>query len=313
MLTDEIATTLKGGNGGNGVVSFGKMAKSGPDGGNGGDGGNLYLEAASDLTLLNHFTTKQEFQAQSGIPGSQDKMSGAKGSDVTFLVPVGTNIKDLDTHEEWNLEEVGDKVLICRGGVGGKGNWEFRGPTNTTPMYAELGQKGQVRKVILTLKFIADYGLIGLPNAGKSSLLKELTNAKPKIANYAFTTLTANLGVLGNGKIITDIPGLIEGAHLGRGLGIRFLKHIEKVTLLLHCIAADSKDVVKDYQAVRNELGNYNQLLLNKKEVILLTKSDLIDKAEAKAKADKLGKLAKVMAVSIHDDQSLKALVRILR
>ena len=313
MLIDEIGVTFKGGDGGNGKVSFGKMVKSGPDGGNGGDGGDLYLEAASDLTILNQFSVKDELQSQNGGAGNKNKMSGARGSDMIILVPVGTNIKDLNTKEEWNLEKVHEGILLCRGGKGGKGNWEFRGPTNTTPRYAQSGEKGQTRRVFLTLKFIADFGLIGLPNAGKSSLLKELTNAKPKIANYAFTTLSPNLGVMENGKIVTDIPGLIEGAYLGKGLGIRFLKHIEKVGLLLHCVAADSKDILQDYQAVRTELGNYNQTLLEKKEVILLTKSDLVEPLDLKKKMKILAKTKKeVLALSIHDHDSLEALRQIL-
>jgi len=313
MLIDEIAVVFKGGDGGNGKVSFGKISKSGPDGGNGGDGGDLYLEAASDLTLLNQFSAKDEFQAQNGEPGGQNKMSGAKGSDIVIFVPFGTNIKDVQTLEEWNLEKVHERILLCKGGVGGKGNWEFRSPTNTTPTYAQSGERGQKRKLFLTLRFIADFGLIGLPNAGKSSLLKELTNAKPKIASYAFTTLSPNLGVMENGKIITDIPGLIKGAHLGKGLGIRFLKHIEKVRLLLHCISSDSKDVIKDYQAVRNELGNYNELLLTKKEIILLTKSDLLDSSELKKKLKELSKTTKtVIKLSIYDHQSLEAFKKVL-
>lgn len=313
MLIDEIAVVLKGGDGGNGKVSFGKISRPGPDGGNGGDGGDLYLEAASDLTLLNQFSAKDEFQAQNGVPGGKNKMSGAKGSDIVIFVPFGINIKDVETLEEWNLEKVHERILLCKGGVGGKGNWEFRSPTNTTPKYAQPGERGQKRKLFLTLKFIADFGLIGLPNAGKSSLLKELTNAKPKIASYAFTTLSPNLGVMENSKIIIDIPGLIEGAHLGRGLGIRFLKHIEKVRLLLHCISSDSKDVIKDYQAVRNELGSYNKLLLTKKEIILLTKSDLFDSSELKKKLKELTKTTKtVIKLSIYDHQSLEELKKVL-
>jgi len=313
MLIDEIAVVFKGGDGGNGKVSFGKMLRSGPDGGNGGDGGDLYLEAASDLTLLNQFSAKDEIQAQNGESGRKNKMSGAKGSDIVIFVPFGTNIKDVETLEEWNLEKVHERILLCKGGVRGKGNWEFRSPTNTTPRYAESGERGQKRKLSLTLKFIADFGLIGLPNTGKSSLLKELTNAKPKIASYAFTTLSPNLGVIENGKIITDIPGLIEGAHLGKGLGIRFLKHIEKVKLLLHCISSDSKEVIKDYQVVRNELGSYNKLLLTKKEIILLTKSDLLDSSELKKKLKELSKTTKtVIKLSIYDHQSLEALKKVL-
>lgn len=314
MLIDEIEVNFKGGDGGNGKVSFGKMAKSGPDGGNGGNGGDLYLEASSDLTLLNQFSAKFKFQAEDGIPGGSDKMAGHNGEDITILVPTGTNIKDLDTLEEWNLEKTHEKILLCKGGKGGKGNWVFRGPTNTTPRYAQSGEKGVNRHLKLTLKFIADLGLIGLPNAGKSSLLKELTNANPKIANYAFTTVSPNLGVMEDGKIISDIPGLIEGAHKGKGLGIKFLKHIEKARLLLHCISAESQNVLEDYEAIRNELGSYNKLLLGKEEIILLTKSDLVTQAEVKKKMKELSKLEKmIMAVSVHDYESLEFLKKALK
>lgn len=313
MLIDEIGVVFKGGDGGNGKVSFGKMAKSGPDGGNGGDGGDLYIEAASDLTLLNQFSAKNELQAQNGKPGGQNKMSGAKGDDMTIFIPTGTNIKDTETNQEWNLERVHERIFLCKGGSGGRGNWEFRSPTNTTPKFAESGQRGQRRVAFLTLKFIADFGLIGLPNAGKSSLLKELTNANPKIANYAFTTLSPNLGVMESGKIITDIPGLIEGAHLGRGLGIKFLKHIEKVGLLLHCISSDSQNIIKDYQAIRNELESYNKSLLKKEEIILLTKTDLTNKTGLEKKAKELAKTKKkIIPVSIHDFASLEKLNTLL-
>lgn len=313
MLIDEVEVNFKGGDGGNGKVSFGKMAKSGPDGGNGGDGGDLFVEASSDLTLLNQFSAKSNFQAEDGIPGGSDKMSGHNGSDIIIFVPTGTNIKDLDSGEEWNLEKPHEKILLCKGGKGGKGNWVFRGPTNTTPRYAQSGERGVNRHLKLTLKFIADLGLIGLPNAGKSSLLKELTHANPKIANYAFTTVSPNLGVMENGKIISDIPGLIEGAHEGKGLGIKFLKHIEKARLLLHCISSESKDVLKDYEAVRNELGSYNKLLLEKEEIILLTKSDLVTQVELKKKIKELSKLERIIkTVSVHDYESLESLKKVL-
>lgn len=314
MLIDEIEVVFKGGDGGNGKVSFGKVAKSGPDGGNGGDGGDLYVEASSDLTLLNQFSAKNKFQAQDGEAGGSDKMSGHSGGDILIYLPTGTNIKDLDSGEEWNLETNHQQISLCKGGRGGRGNWVFRGPSNTTPMYAQSGEKGKTRHLRLTLKFIADLGLIGLPNAGKSSLLKELTNAHPKIASYAFTTVSPNLGVMEDGKIISDIPGLIEGAHEGKGLGIKFLKHIEKARLLLHCISAESTDVLNDYKSVRNELGSYNKLLLEKEEIILLTKTDLVTSSEQDKKTKELSKLdKKIMAVSVHDYESLESLKKALK
>ncbi|MEK7526594.1 MAG: GTPase ObgE [Patescibacteria group bacterium] len=312
MLIDEIEVTFKGGDGGNGKVSFGKMAKSGPDGGNGGDGGDLWVESASDLTLLNRFSAQPFVESHNGRHGDKKKMSGLAGDDITVYLPVGTTIIDTESNEQADLDKVGKRILLCKGGKGGDGNWEFRGPTNTTPLYAQKGEKGQLRHLKLILKLISDYGLIGFPNAGKSSLLAELTNANPKVANYAFTTLSPNLGVL-NKKIIADIPGLIEGAHEGKGLGIKFLKHIEKVRLLLHCISSEAEDVVADYRTIREELGSYNKELLTKKEIILLTKTDLLDKKQVDERLKKLAKLGlEVIPVSIHDPASIDKLVTIL-
>jgi GTP-binding protein len=312
MLIDEINVTFAGGDGGNGKVSFGKMAKSGPDGGNGGKGGDLYVKASSDLTLLNQFSAKPDHEAPNGGHGGKKKMSGKNGEDITLNLPVGTLIEDTETQDRWELKHVGMKIRLCRGGIGGRGNWEFRGPQNTTPKNAEAGQRGEKRRLKLTLKLIADYGLVGFPNAGKSSLLAELTSANPKIANYAFTTLSPNLGVI-EGKIIADVPGLIEGAHTGKGLGVRFLKHIEKVGLLLHCISSESTDPLKDYKVIQKELESYNKELLNKKEIVLLTKSDLIDEKEKVKKIKQLEKTKnQVLAISVHDLDSINSLKKLL-
>src|SRR5258706_1430388 len=279
MLIDRAEIVLKGGHGGAGIVSFGKMTKSGPDGGNGGRGGDLYVKAVSDLTRLNQFSQKTIFEAQNGFNGGADKMTGRGGKDLEILLPVGTSLIDQDTGKTLvELTKIDQKELVCIGGIGGRGNWEFRGPRNTTPMQSEPGRAGEEKRVIVELKLIAKYGFIGLPNAGKSSLLNELTNARAKIGNYAFTTLSPNLGVY-NDEVIADIPGLVEGAHVGKGLGISFLKHIEKVSMLLHCIDVTNENPLHDYETVRKELGAYNKKLLSKKEVVLLTKSDLIDKS----------------------------------
>lgn len=313
MLIDEIKLTLKGGDGGEGKVSFGKMMKSGPDGGNGGKGGNLRILANSDLTLLAQFHFEEEVSAPNGSHGDKDKKSGRKGEDRVIQLPIGTEIKDLDTNEVFELENVGDELLIAQGGEGGIGNFELRSPSNTTPRNRIPATKGQTRHVKLTLRFIADYGLIGMPSAGKSSLLNVLTNAKVRTAAYHFTTLSPNLGVLPNKKIIADIPGLIEGAHMGRGLGIRFLKHIEKVGLILHCISAESADPIKDYEVIRRELGEYSKGLLKKKEIILLTKQDLYSIDEINEKIKALKKLnLEVIVVSVYDEESIKALSEVL-
>jgi len=310
MLIDEITVFLKAGDGGKGKVSFGKMQKSGPDGGNGGDGGNLFAVGSSDLTLLNQFHPDEVVSAEDGRPGDKNKMSGKKGSSLTIRLPIGTTIVDLETGESFDILDVNENLLLCKGGKGGIGNFELRSATNTTPKKAIAPTPGQARNVKLTLRYIADFGLIGLPSAGKSSLLNELTNAKAKTAAYHFTTLSPNLGVLPDGKkIIADIPGLIEGAHTGRGLGIKFLKHIEKVGLLLHCISSDSLNPVADYQTVRNELGKYSESLLKKNEIILLTKTDLVESTKLEEKIKELANLGKmVLPVSIYDHESITKL-----
>ena len=313
MLIDNVEVILRGGDGGSGKVSFVKMGK-GPDGGNGGTGGDLYVVASSDLTLLNQFSRQVILQAEDGVPGGKDKRSGKNGEDVEIVLPVGTSIITKKTGQVvLELTKVGERKLVCKGGLGGRGNWEFRSAKLTTPKFAEKGKKGFERKVILNLKLIADFGLIGLPNAGKSSLLNELTNAKAQTANYHFTTLSPNLGIFEK-KIIADIPGLIEGASKGKGLGIGFLKHIEKVKMLIHCISADSLDPVMDYKTIKNELESFSSELGTKEEVVLLTKSDLIEEKALKDIIKKLKTKSKnILAVSIYNPESIDKVKEILR
>lgn len=313
MFIDEVTVTISGGHGGAGIVSFGKMAHSGPDGGNGGRGGDVYVKAENDLTLLSQFTRKNYYVAESGLPGGKNKRTGADGNDLNITLPIGTSIIDnLDGKVILELTKPGQQELLCKGGKGGKGNYEFRSPRRTTPEFAQPGLPGVHKVVVLNLKIIATFGFIGLPNAGKSSLLNELTNAKAKTANYSFTTLTPNLGVL-NGKVIADIPGLIEGSSKGRGLGISFLKHIDKVKVLLHCIASDANDPQNDYNIVRSELGQYSKRLLKKKEIILLTKSDLTSEAVLKKLQTKFKKYsADTLQISIHNWESLATLKTLL-
>lgn len=302
---------MSGGKGGNGIVSFGKMKKSGPDGGNGGKGGDVYFKAVSDLTALNQFTAKTDFEAEAGKPGGKNKRTGKDGDDLTILIPVGVSVIDNLTEKTlFEMTEKDQAEFVARGGVGGKGNFEFRGPTNTTPRSAQTGQNGQSYRLKLVLKLIADFGIIGLPNAGKTSLLNELTSAHAKTANYPFTTLSPNLGVYKN-KVLADIPGLIEGASTGRGLGISFLKHIEKVSTILHCISGESVNPKSDYKLVRSELSKYNRNLLDKKEVILLTKSDLVKK-ETIAEIKNGFREKRVLDVSIYDPKSLEELKKTL-
>jgi len=314
MLLDEARVLFSGGHGGVGIVSFGPKEGSGPDGGNGGAGGNLYLLSTNDITLLNQFSQQTSFEAQNGFPGGKKRQSGKDGEDLEILLPRGTSIINEETSELIvELKEVGERILLCKGGLGGHGNYEFRGPRRTTPMFAQSGLPGEKKRVKLVLKLIADSGLIGLPNAGKSSLLNELTKAKAKTAAYPFTTLSPNLGVF-SGKVIADIPGLIEGAADGKGLGVSFLKHIEKVGMLLHCVSSESENPLRDYKTVRSEIEKYNKELLKKPEIIIITKSDLVDKSGLKKIKSKFSKKSsKVIAASIHDWESLEVLGRILK
>lgn len=311
---DVASVTFRGGHGGAGVISFGKKEHSGPDGGNGGKGGNIYLRATSDITLLGQFNSVESYKAEDGKSGGRYRQSGKDGKDLEILVPRGTSVIDEETGKLiFELKEINEQELLCIGGKGGRGNYEFRSAKRTTPEFAQPGLFGQKRTVKLVLKLIADYGLIGLPNAGKSSLLNELTNAKAKVGAYAFTTLSPNLGVF-NGKTFADIPGLIEGASEDKGLGISFLKHIEKVGVIMHCIASDTIDPLKTYETIRTEMKNYNEKLLDKPEMIVITKSDLVDKKEiTKLKKIFAKKSKTVIAVSIHDWDSLEALKKIIK
>ena len=307
MLIDEVRITIKGGDGGNGVVHFYSDAfrpKGGPDGGIGGDGGSVFFEAVSDISKLNQFRHAKVYAAQNGEQGGHNNCTGHNGEDLIIQVPIGTLVT-YDNGTSVELTELGQKVLMARGGSGGRGNFCFKSSTNQTPQERELGYKCQTKKLFLQLKLIAQVGLIGLPNAGKTSLLNELTPADAKVANYSFTTLEPNLGVMKNGLIIADIPGLIEGAAEGRGLGVKFLKHVERTSLLIHCVAADSNDPLKDYQTVRQELNNYSSNLAKKPEIIVLTKSDTLNPKEI----TKIQKLVKAqISTSIIDPESIKKL-----
>src|SRR3989338_2389483 len=304
MLVDDVDIVIKAGHGGTGRASFHNKKGAGPDGGNGGKGGDVFVEVTSDLYGLNRYVSKKVLVDQNGEAGGKKDKSGADAGDLTLIMPVGTFIIDGEENEI-ELNEIGKKVLIAKGGLGGKGNAFFKSSRNTTPRYAQPGLRGEERKLNLKLKLIADFGLIGLPNAGKSSILNELTSASAKIGDYPFTTLEPNLGML-NGKVIADIPGLIEGASEGKGLGHKFLKHIEKVKLLLHCISSESDNPLSDYKIIREELKKFNPELLNKKEIILLTKSDLEN-----SKVKNIG-MQKVIPISIHDWNSIQDLIEIL-
>lgn len=314
MLIDEVdEIVLRAGHGGPGKVSFNPGEKGGPNGGNGGKGGDIYIKVTSDLTALNQFSKIQTLEAENGLPGGSFQKSGKDGKDLEITMPLGTELTDIQSGELFELNDLNQRIFICKGGLGGKGNYELRSSRRTTPLFAQKGLRGQEKILKLELKLLADFGLIGLPNAGKSSLLNELTSANAKTADYPFTTLEPNLGVW-NGRVIADIPGLIEGASEGKGLGIKFLKHIEKVKLLLHCVQADSSDVTVDYQTVVSEMAKYNTKLVDKQEIIILTKTDLIKEIEVKQKIKKLTKFKKtIIPVSIYDWDSFKKLEEVLK
>lgn len=309
MLVDEVEIEIRAGNGGDGKISFHRakfIPKGGPDGGSGGNGGDFYFIGTADLGALRKFRFQKKFNAGDGREGGKGKKTGGSGHDKILEIPVGTFIKDLETGESWEIEKLGEKILVAKGGIGGKGNWSFRSATLQTPRFAKKGTLGQKRKLFLELRLIADIGLIGLPNAGKSSLLNELTRAKVKVAAYPFTTLEPNLGVM-DGLILADLPGLIEGASKGRGLGFKFLRHIKRTKILVHCLSLGTTDSLRDYQIIRKELGEYQKELLEKPEIILLTKSDLASKKELEATRRRLEFTKReILSCSIYDFDSLQ-------
>ena len=320
MITDDIQITVIAGNGGRGSVAFQRTKQAlGPTGGSGGNGGNVILKGVSDLTQLNQFRNKKERAAENGRDGRSQFRDGHVGEDLVLNIPVGTVIHNLDTGEKQEIMKVDERVVVVQGGNGGKGNFLFRSSRNTTPKQFQLGLEGEKAHLRLELKFIADVGLIGYPNVGKSSLLNELTNANSKVANYHFTTLEPNLGVYYE-LILSDIPGLIEGASEGKGLGIKFLRHIERTKVLFHLVSAESKNPAKDYRAIRKELGAHSKEILKKPEYVFLSKSDMISKEEIKEKISSLEKISKqknstiksVMSLTIYDDKDLKKVEKIL-
>lgn len=296
------------GSGGDGAVAFDKIKMSlGPTGGKGGNGGNVYFEGVSDLLVLRKYTNKKEYWAEDGKRGGSDKSDGRNGEELVLAVPIGSVAKNLSTGEEFDITEVGQRFLAAEGGIGGRGNFLFRSSKNTSPQESEEGKPGEDFEYVIELRLIADIGLIGLPSAGKSSLLNELTKAEAKIGAYHFTTLEPNLGVMEGGIILADIPGLIEGASSGRGLGTKFLRHIRRTKALVHCISLESDDLGRDYEIIRKELGEYDKSLLEKKEMIFLTKHDLSDEEEKKVKLEEMKKInPDVVLVSIHDWESLE-------
>ncbi len=314
MIIDDVKIKVKAGDGGRGAVAFNKTKMSrGPTGGDGGKGGDVYFEGVSNLSTLNQFRYKKELSAENGKPGERSNRDGLNGKDLILRIPVGTVIHNLSLNQDSEIVSVGQRLLVSKGGKKGLGNFRFRSSTNITPEEFGEGRLGKEYELRLELKMIADVGFVGLPNVGKSSLLNELTRADSKVANYPFTTLDPNLGVY-YGLILADIPGLIEGASLGKGLGIKFLRHIERTKIIFHFISAESKNSLADYKIIRNELETHNKELLLKPEYIILTKSDLFPEKDIKKKIDILKKTRKeVLAISIIDEESLKPVEKILR
>ena len=284
-FVDYVKIYCRSGKGGRGSSHFRRakyIPKGGPDGGNGGRGGHIYLQGNRNYWTLLHLKYDRHILATSGESGSAKRSFGKDGQDKIIDVPCGTVVYDAETGEYiCDVTEDGQKVMLLKGGKGGLGNWNFKTATNQAPRYAQPGEPAQERHVILQLKLLADVGLVGFPNAGKSTLLSVLSAAKPKIANYPFTTLEPNLGIVSyrdnRSFIMADIPGIIEGASEGKGLGLRFLRHIERNSLLLFMIPADSDDIRKEYDILHNELVKYNPELVNKSRVLAITKSDMLD------------------------------------
>ncbi|MEK7481978.1 MAG: GTPase ObgE [Patescibacteria group bacterium] len=313
MLIDDVTIKVSAGHGGKGAVAFNKNLMSlGPVGGTGGKGGDVYAEGVSDLMALRQFRFKKEFSADNGQDGRGQFRDGHNGHDIVLKLPVGTVVHNLANNSEINIEKINERVLLAKGGIGGKGNFQFRSSRNTSPKYAQPGMPGENFVLRLELKFIADVGFIGLPNVGKSSLLNKLTSAKSKVANYPFTTLEPNLGAYYE-LILADIPGLIEGSSSGRGLGIKFLRHIERTRVLFHFISSESPAPSKDYKIIRKELGAHSKALLKKPERLFLTKSDLLTPKEIKEKLKALKKIdSSAIAISINDEESIKKVEKIL-
>jgi GTPase len=313
MLIDNVTITVSAGKGGDGAVAFSHVKMTlGPTGGGGGTGGDVRFEAVADLGALRHFRSKKVFAAEDGHDGRSAFRDGRNGNSLMLKVPRGTVIHNRATGEDRELTKIGEKLVVAHGGNGGKGNFLFKSSRNTSPKQFQHGLPGEHFELHLELKLIADIGLVGFPNVGKSSFLNEVTNAQSRVANYPFTTLEPNLGVYQD-LILADIPGLIEGASSGKGLGVRFLRHIERTHILFHFIEATSEHPLADYTTIRRELGAYNPLLLKKLEYIIISKADEVsDGRIAEIKKALKGHGEAILPISIYDHDRMTAARKLL-
>jgi GTP-binding protein len=317
---DYVKIHCRSGNGGAGSVHFRRekyIPKGGPDGGDGGRGGHIIVRGNEQLWTLLHLKYRKHIKAKHGMPGMGANKTGSSGEDVILEVPLGTVAKDAETGEVlFEITQHGEEKILMKGGRGGLGNSNFKSATNQTPRYAQPGEEGEEGWRILELKVLADVGLVGFPNAGKSTLLSALTAAKPKIADYAFTTLTPNLGIVAyrdhKSFVMADIPGIIEGAHAGKGLGLRFLRHIERNSTLLFLVPADADDIKKEYEILLGELKKYNPELLDKKRVLAVSKADLLDEELRKEVEKELPKNIPAVFISSITQENLEKLKDLL-
>lgn len=310
MFIDEVTLRLKAGRGGDGVVRWrhekGKEF-GGPSGGNGGKGGDVYALPVRDIGALAAFRHTKHFEAEDGHAGSGDTKQGGEGKDIDIRLPIGSRVTNMASGHSFELLVEGERTLLLKGGRGGLGNDHFKGSTNVRPKESTPGAEGEEADFQIELLLLVDVGIIGLPNAGKSSLLNALTGARSKVGDFPFTTLEPSLGDY-YGLILADIPGLIEGASLGKGLGHKFLRHIERTKALVHCISSEVDNPLEAYKVVRKELELYNEAIGEKPEVVLLTKSDMVSKEDLEEKVKLLESLGKeVLSVSVLDDELVRS------
>ncbi len=310
-FTDHVIITASSGKGGDGVIRWlrtKETARGGPSGGDGGTGGAVVLLGVRDLAALATYRYEKKFKAEDGEAGKNELKTGKNGEDAILKVPVGTVARVIETGDEFEVTKEDEQIIVFKGGRGGLGNARFKSSTNQNPFQQTSGKPGKSGQLELTLKIIADAGLVGLPNAGKSSLVNALTRAKSKVGAYPFTTLEPHLGEF-HGYVLADIPGLIEGASSGKGLGTKFLRHVERTGILLHLVSADQDDPVAAYREVRHELESFGRGLAEKREIIVLSKIDLITSEEAAVKAQLLARETgrEVFGVTVEDKASLKA------